>query len=281
LTQIAQLLRHAFDWAVQCDKMQEWGHEPQRKRRIYEQVTRHADGLLKALALNPEECRDPAMEWKPWAPPPVINEFRRALDRMAGARPDLPEPLDALSRVAWEGGPKLEGGDLDEEDRCQYRARASFLIDRLPRTVALVSMLARWQLEQLERRPPGYASQSNLLGRELFKLLAGAHEAIYKSKPLCRIKSGETIGGSIDWAKAVIRHAAGAIEISPRAVPFHADKDADDSAAQEAKFLAQARAIAAPYVARFRELADRSDRRVGDLLEKGWRDWEVQVHSAR
>jgi len=141
-------------------------------------------------------------------------------------------------------------------------------------------MLAQWQSEQLERRPRGNAKQSDFLARALFKLLAGAHEAIYKSKPLTRIKSGETIGGSIDWAKAVIRYAANAIETSPRRVPFHAGEDAH-SAAREAQFLAQARAIAAPYVARFRDLTCRSDRRVGDLLDRGWRDWEAQVHSAR
>lgn len=281
---IAQHLHHAFDWAVQCDKMQEWEGEPQRRRRWYEQVARQADGLLKALSLSPEECKDPTKEWKRTSIPVAIHEFRQSLDRMVGARPDLPDQLDAFSRVAWdEDGSKLEGNGLDAEGHCQYRERASFLIDRLPRTVALVSLVARWQLEQLERRPRGYASQTDLFGRELFKLLAGAHGAIYKSKPLTRIKSGETIGGSIDWARAVIRHAAHAIDASPYPAPFRANGDAETSAApaaQEAQYVAQARTMAAPYVARLRELIGLSDRRFADLLDRGWRDWKKQVASA-
>ncbi len=280
MIRVAQRLHHAFDWAVQCDKMQEWEGEPQRKRRWYVQVARQADGLLKALAQSPEECKNPTKEWKWKSRPVAIDEFRQSLDRMVGARPDLPDRLDAFSRAAWdERGPEIEGSGVDEEGRCQYRARASFLIDRLPRTVALVSLLARWQLEQLERRPRFYASQADLFGRELFKSLAGAHEAIYKSKPLTRIKSGETIGGSIDWARAVIRHAADAIDASPYPAPFRANGDAETSAAKEAQFLAQARTMAAPYVARLRGLIDLSNRRVGDLLDRGWRDWKKQVES--
>jgi hypothetical protein len=267
--QITQLLRRAFEWAIHSDKWQEWEGEPQRKRRWYEKVERHADNLLRALDLVPEECRDPAKHWKPWSVPLAIHEFRQSLDRMASARPDLPDQLDALSRVVWdEQRSKAEGDGVDAEGRCQYRRRASFLVDRLPRTVALVSALARLQLEQIEHRPRGHPNQFDIFGRELFKLLAGAHEAIYGCKPLTRIKSGETIGGSIDWAKAVICHAADAMETSPHPVPF---------CASEAQILAQARAIAAPYVARFRALADLSPRRVGDRLEEGWRDWKQQV----
>jgi hypothetical protein len=277
---ITQHLRHAFDRAVQCAKMQEWEAEPQRRLRFYEQVARHADGLLTALGLNSDECRDPTKEWKPWAIPLAIHELRQSLDRMAGARPDLPDQLDALSRVAWdEGGSKLQGDGLDAEGRCQYRQRASFLIDRLPRSVALLGVLAGWQLEQLKRRPRGYATQSDLFAQELFKLLAGAHEAIYNSKPLTRIKSGETIGGSINWARAVIRRAADAIEACPYPTSPHASEDEDAAAfaTQKGKILVQCRTVAAPYVARLRELADRLDRRVGDLLDRGWRDWTKQV----
>ncbi len=213
MIRVAQHLREAFDWAIQCDKMQEWEGEPQRKRRWYMRVTRQADGLLKALAQSPEECKNPTKDWKWKSRPVAIDEFRQLLDRMVGARPDLPDQLDAFSRAAWdERGPEIEGSGVDEEGRCQYRARASFLIDRLPRTVALVSLLAQWQLEQLEGRPRGRASQSDLFGRELFKSLAGAHEAIFQCRPLTRQKSGTPIGGSIHWAKAVIRHAADAIE---------------------------------------------------------------------
>ena len=281
LTHVAHLLRLAFQWAVQCDKMQEWELEPQRKGRFYEQVARYADGLLRALALNPEEYRAPANAWTRRSVPLAIREFRHSLDRMVGACPELPDQLGALSRVAWdEGGSNFEGSDSDVNGGCQYRERASFLVDRFPRTVALVSMLACWQLEQLDWRPRGNANQSDLLGRELFELLAGAHEATYESKPLTRIKSGETIGGSIDWARAVIRHAANAIERSSPAV-LHAEEDSDDPPPQAAKFLSQAQRIAAHYTARFSELADQSDRRVGDLLDRGWRDWKLQVRSAR
>ena len=154
------------------------------------------------------------------------------------------------------------------------------MIDRLPRTVALVSLLARWQLAQLERRPRGRARQTDLLGRELFKLLASAHEAIYGCKPLTRIKSGETIGGSIDWARAVMRHAADTIEASPYPAPFRANENAEGSAEQEAQYVARARKIAAPYVVRFRGIADLSDRRIGDLLDRGWRERTKQVASA-
>jgi len=66
--------------------MQEWDREPQRRRQFYKQVARRADELLKALALSPEDCRDPAKEWKPWALPIAI---RQSLDRMAGDRGGL------------------------------------------------------------------------------------------------------------------------------------------------------------------------------------------------
>ncbi len=36
MIRVAQHLRQAFDWAIQCDKMQEWEGEPQRKRRWYD-----------------------------------------------------------------------------------------------------------------------------------------------------------------------------------------------------------------------------------------------------
>jgi hypothetical protein len=71
---VAQHLHHAFDWAVQCDKMQEWEGEPQRKRRWYVQVARQADGLLKALAQSPEECKNPAKEWRWKSRPVAIDE---------------------------------------------------------------------------------------------------------------------------------------------------------------------------------------------------------------
>ena len=38
-------------------QMQEWEAEPQRRRRWYEQVARHADGLLKALSLVQKNAR--------------------------------------------------------------------------------------------------------------------------------------------------------------------------------------------------------------------------------
>jgi hypothetical protein len=261
--------------------MQEWEAEPQRRRRWYEQVARHADGLLKALSLSPEECKEPTKESKRTSIPFAIHEFRQSLDRMVGARPDLPDQLDALSRVAWdERGSEIEGSGVGEEGRCQYRERASFLIGRLPRTVALVSQLARWQSEQPERRPRRYAGQTDLFGRELFKSLAGTHEAIYGCKPLTRIKSGEPTGGSIDWARAVIRHAAHAIDTSPYPAPFRANGDVEASAEQEAHYVCQARTIATPYVARLRGLMVLSDRSVSDLLDRGWRDWKKQAASA-
>ena len=49
------LLCHAFRWALRCAKMQEWKAEPQRKRRWYKQAARHANSLLRALALNPDD----------------------------------------------------------------------------------------------------------------------------------------------------------------------------------------------------------------------------------
>jgi len=173
-----------------------------------------------------------------------------------------------LSQVAWnERGSEADGDGIDAEGRCQYRGRASFLVNRLPRTVALVSALARLHAEQLKHRHRAPSSQSDVLGRELFKSLAEAHATIFGCKPFTRIKSGETIGGSIDWARSVIRHAADAIGKSPF----------PGAPAQDAQYLAQARTIAAPYIARFRGLAGLSDRRVSDLLGIGWRDWQRQV----
>ncbi len=279
LTRIAQHLRHAFDWAVQCDHMQKWRAEPQRVRRWYEQVARHADGLLEVLNLNPEECLDTTKPLREGFYLPAIAEFRGFLDVMARRRPGLPDELDRLSRVAWEeAGAHAEGDGIDAEGYCQYRARASFLIDRLPRTLALLGAMANWQEQKLKQQPSGFTSQSDLVGRELFKALAGAHEAIFECKPVTRGKTGDSIGGSIAWARSIIRHAADAIEASPYPAPFRINEDTD--ASQEAQYVAQARAIAAPYVVRFRGLADLSDRRIGDLLDRGWRDWKKQAASA-
>ena len=75
--------------------MQEWEGEPQRRRRWDEQVARQADGLLNALSLSPEEWKDPTKEWKRTSVPVAIDEFRQSVDRMVGARPDLPDQLDA------------------------------------------------------------------------------------------------------------------------------------------------------------------------------------------
>ena len=262
--QIAQLLQRAFEWAIQSDKMQEWEGEPQRKRRWYEKVERHADSLLRALDLVPEECRDPAKHWKPWSVPLAIHEFRQSLDRMASARPDLPDHLDALSLVVWdEPTHRLEGDRVDAEGHCQYRRRASFLstgyLGRSPGKPA--SAVAFGAARAASSRPP---KQTDILGRELFKLLASAHEAIYGCKPLTRIKSGETIGGSIDWAKAVIRRAADAIETSPYPAPFRANENAEGSAAQEAQFRSgsqNSRALRRP----FQSLRRPVPRRIGDL----------------
>ena len=275
---IAQVLREAFAWAVQCDKMQESHAEPASQRRWYEQVALHADRLLEALDLDPDQCRDPTKLVQPWTNPRAIHDFRQTLDRMAGARTDLPDQLDKLSQVAWDERAAETGGDgPDAEGRFQYRARASFLVDRLPRTLALVSELARLEAERFRRRRRGVASQSDLFARELFKFLVIAHEATFGCKPLTRIKSGETIGGSIDWARAVIGHAADGIEACPRPTPFRLTSAEEVSPASQAESLAQSARMAAPYVARFRELADLSDRRVGDLLETGWRDWQKQI----
>ncbi len=281
LTRITQCLRHAFDWAVQCDHMQKWRAEPQRVRKFYEQVARHADNLLEALNLNPEECRDVTKPLREGFYLPAIAEFRGSLDIMARARPILPDELDRLSRVAWdELSAHAEGDGIDAEGYCQYRARASFLIDRLPRTLALLGAMAQWKVEQLKCQLGNSRDKSDPFSHSLFKVLASAHELIFERKPVTRGKTGHPIGGSIDWARAVIRHAADAIEASPYPAPFRANGDAETIAAQEAQYLAQARAIAAPYIARFRGLADLSNRSISDLLDRGWHDWKAQVTSA-
>ena len=154
--------------------------------------------------------------------------------------------------------------------------RASFLVDRLPRTIALVSALARLQLEQLEHRPQGHPNQFDIFGRELFKLLAGAHEAIYGCKPLTRIKSGETIGGSIDWAKAVIRRAACDRDLTaPRAVLRQRKRRClrGPGSAVSRSGPRDSRALRRP----FQSLGQSAPRRIGDRLETGWRDWKQQV----
>ncbi len=117
----------------------------------------------------------------------------------------------------------------------------------------------------------------NSFDQELFKSLAGVHEAIYGCRPVTRQKTGDAFGGSIQWAKAIIRHAADAIEASPQSVPSRFGGGAEGSAVAEAQYLAEARRMAKPYVARLRDLAALSDRRIGDLLDKGWRDWKLQV----
>ncbi len=163
---ITQHLHHAFAWAVQCAKMQEWAGEPKRKQRWYEQVERRADDLLKALDLIPEGCADSTKVQPSWSLPVGLQEFCQSLDCMVAARPELPSELDALSRVVWdEGGSKLQGNGPDERGHCQYRGRASFLVGRLPRTIALLSALARLQSEELKRPRDGVPTRG--VGAEL------------------------------------------------------------------------------------------------------------------
>ena len=267
--QIALDLHFGFDGAVNCEETRKWEAEPAKARNWYTQVAARADGLLEALNMSRdqvagpagparEKCRDASERGLLL---PAIADFRGLVDCMSRRRPELPVELDRLSRVAYEeDGASAEGDGIDAEGHCQYRARASFLIDRLPRTVALLAELAEWQLQRLQQ-PSGSGKPFALAACELFKALAGAHKAIFGCKPRTRNKVGDPLGGSIDWAKAVIRHAADAIETSPRSVPFRAS---------EAQILAESRLIAAPYVAWCRELANLEPRTFVDRLRDGW-----------
>jgi len=258
LVRCAQLLDFIFTWALQCAQMYDEDKEPEALAQGYRQIAEAAHVLLGVLGLNPEQYRATAKElpYELRGGGVVIDGFRQLLDVMVGARPGLEPELDALSRLAWSEH-RAAGDDLDTEERCVYRQHASFLIGRLPRTLALLAAMAEQRAKRVPRRGRGKAP--DYLGKELFCGLAGAHEAIFGSKPLTRSKTGNVIGGSISWAKVLIQQVADRI-----------------NNAEHIKSLAAKRAFrkaVIPYTARLRAYATLSDRQISELLDTGWSEW--------
>ena len=142
--------------------------------------------------------------------------------------------------------------------------------------------MAEWEAQKLMQAPKSSGAQSDQFGQQLFKLIAGAHASVFGCKPVTRAKTGDPIGGSVEWAQAVIRHAISAIETSPHSTALPLGADLNASTGQAASALAQSRQFAAPYVARLRDLAALSARRLADLLDQGWNAWHEQAaYSAR
>jgi hypothetical protein len=275
LLSIAQHLRHAFQWAMDSDQMQQWSSEPERARRWHERIASRAHSLLEALDLDPDECGDAAKEL-PASKMPSITTFRLFTDGRVGACPVFPDHPDRLARVVWDEAERLLGDGIDATGHCLYRARASFLIDRLPRTLALLAAIARWQVAQSGKRGGRRGDHPDRLAGELFKQLAAVHELIFRGKPATRGKTGRPIGGSIGWARAVIRHAADRIDTAPKGLPARPNESTKSSAAERQQYADWWTTVTKAYVQRFKQLADLSDRRIADRLDEGWREWQMQ-----
>jgi hypothetical protein len=252
LVRATQDLRMAFDWAIRCDQIVQWSSEPERARRWYQRIATHVNGLIEALCLSSAECLDATNPLKPGYGIPSIADFRQSIDCMTGVRPALPDKIDQLTRLAWqESGVRDDADDTNAGGKCTYRQRASFLIDRLPRTLALLLPLAEHHYELVDREPRRRGEQPDQLRRQLFKFLPGAHEATFGCKPRTRDKIGMARLGSVKWAKAVIEDASRKIE-------------------------ATRPAEAAKYVNALRVVARLSDATIASLLERGWKDWQVE-----
>jgi hypothetical protein len=267
---IVQHLHQAFEWAMECDQKQKLSSEPERERRWYRGVARRARGLLEALDLNPDELNDSTKLLRPTCEALGINMFRVHLDGLGRGRLPLPEHLDRLSKVVWdEAGAQIEGAGVDENGHCRYRAQASFLVSRLPRTLALLAAVAAWQSEQYEKPARRQGDSPDRLSRELFKSLASAHEGIFGCKPSTRGKTGSADGGSINWVRVVIQLGANRIESTPKRLWKPSAEDCQ-------RYADRWTTKTGPYVERFRELAKLSDRRISDLLDAGWREWRKE-----
>jgi hypothetical protein len=256
LIRAAQQLHMAFDWAIRCDQYDQWNREPERRRRWFQSISTHANALIEALDLTPAECRDTTRLLGPGFRIPSIVDFRTLTDGMAEVRPPLPGEIDRLTRLAWrESDVHNDADDFDATGKkCPYRGRASFLIDRLPRTLALLAALAEYRHEQVDREPHRRGEKPDQLRRQLFRSLAGAHHAIFACKPRTRDKIGEPRLGSISWARVVIEDASRKIEA--KRVADEAEPTEEAELAEAALLTKAARlAEAAKYVAELRVIA--------------------------
>jgi hypothetical protein len=169
---------------------------------------------------------------------------------MAELRPPLPDHIDRLTRLAWQESEVGDDADgIDAAGKCQYRKRASFLVDRLPRTLALIVALAEHHNKLADQEPRRRGEQPDQLRRQLFKILAAVHETIFGRKPRTRDKVGKPRLGSVRWAKVLIENASSKID-------------------------ATGSAEGAKYVKALRAIARQSDATLARLLEDGCTAWK-------
>jgi hypothetical protein len=252
LIRAAQLLYTAFDWAIRCEQMEHWFSEPDRIRAWYRHIKERAYLLMQALDLSPAKCRDTTRLLDSGFYIPSIADFRLLIDNMIGIRPPLPDEIDRLCRLACkESELNVKVADIDPSGKCPYRQQASFQIDRLPRTLALLAELAEYNEKQVDSASPGRGRRPDQLRRQLFKGLACAHEKIFGRKPRTRNKLGQPRLGSIKWARLIIDHAIQGIA---------------DPAAKEA----------VRYVARLRAISRQSDASIAAHLDEGWKLWQAE-----
>jgi hypothetical protein len=241
-----QDLRMAFDWAIQCDQIeQQQSSQPERARQWHQRVAKRAKDLMEALDLTPSNFIDNTTRGYPI---PTIDRFRYPIDYMAGLRPPLPPEIDRLTRLAWqESEAGDDGDDIDAAGKCQYRRRASFLVDRLPRTLALVVALAEHHNKLADQKPRRRGERPDELRRQLFMRLAAVHETIFGGRPRTRDTVGKPRLGSVKWARVLIEDAS-------------------------SKINATGSAAGAKYVAALRAIARQADSTLARLLEDGWKD---------
>jgi hypothetical protein len=246
--QATQDLRTAFDWAIQCDQIEQQQSSP-RARQWHRRIAKRAKDLMEALDLIPSECMDTTTPQPPGYRIPGIAHFRHAIDYMAGLRPPLPREIDRLTRLAWqESEVGDDADDIDAAGKCQSRRRASFLLDRSPRTLALLVALAEYLADQEPRRR---GERPDQLRRQLFMMLAAVHETIFGCRPRTRDTVGKPRLGSVKWARVLIEDACNKID-------------------------ATGSAEGAKYVAALSAIAQQSDASLASLLEEGWRDYSCR-----
>jgi hypothetical protein len=267
---LAHDLHQGLVWAMECGERQRLAAEPSREADWYRSVARASRALLHTLGLDSDE-RGGGSQGSVG-----LTMIRLYIDRCAGARPQLPHHLDLLSTMTWDdAGIRTEGDDVDERGQYRYRARTSFLIDRLPQTLTFLAGIAEWQSEKGEssstrrrgKRPDRFTT-------ELFKFLVIVHEGIFGRGPSTRSKTGDAIGGSICWARMVVQHAADLIEKGAIGLPPSPNADTAPGTKPQQRYVHSGTALTGRYVERLRQIACLSDRSICDHLDGAWRRFQ-------
>ena len=268
---VADHLHAAFDNAMRSDLLAERSNDAGRlKGPWFQRLNRDAQRLIKTLGLTPEQCMDASRPLPEGWELPAICHLQAAADEMPGilwphaaivralsGLPRIGQRMEAAERAFKDRG---EPWDYRTQQNIYGRLTADLLLDCLPGTLGLVATLATWAAETQPQRPRG--AQSDVLRRELFCVLAGAHESMFGRGPRSRTKTGTRDGASVYWVRLVLSDAT---ERLPDACGHRMPNPGEQVGRIEA----------------IRGLADRTDDTLTDWLEQGWSAWKRRSERIR